>query len=109
MDELRLVDARVRRLDETKSLGDLALVTAHSQFLSILQQHQVIAMEPRLDFLNEVHVDYRRSMDSQEVASIELLLQTIQSFTNFVGTRPNMQPNVISICLDPIDLSCFYK
>lgn len=46
-------------------------------------------------------------MNSQEVTWIELPLQIVQSFTNFVRARPNVEPNVISIGLDPIDLFCF--
>jgi len=61
-------------VEDTEPFGDLALVPAHPKFLPALQYDQMVAVEPRLHFLDGVHVHNRRTVNSQEMTRIELSL-----------------------------------
>ena len=58
---------QIWELSQSQASGYLGLITAHSQFLAIFEQYQVMASEPMLDFLDPVYVYNGAAMNSQEI------------------------------------------
>ena len=100
---------RPARNSQTKPLSSDRLIAAHAQLLAVRQYHQMITMEPGVNFFNPVHVNEARSMDSLEVAPAEFLLQAGQRFTDFIGVGARMHAHVIPFCFNPVDIPCRHE
>src|SRR5229473_2860358 len=81
----------------------LAVGAAGSELCSIAQEDRVLTMEPRLESLDAVEIDHRRSMDAQKAIGIQSFLEALQTVSKQVLLRANMDLDVIAERLEPID------
>jgi hypothetical protein len=86
----RETTAQIWELSQSQASIYLGLIAAHSQFLAIFKQYQVMASEPTLDFLNAVYVYNGGPMNPQEIKRIESLFKARKSLTKFVFANTNV-------------------
>src|SRR5438128_1677823 len=77
----------VERLEHSREFQDLLHLTyaaSHGQLLAVEQHHGVVAFEQRLQFFNLVKIDQGRTIDTEKLFGIELLLEGGQGFADDV-------------------------
>src|SRR5882762_5818011 len=83
----------------------LAVSGTRGELRAVLQDHDVFAVEPRLELFDPVHIDDRRAMHAHEVVRREPLLEACERVPDDVRLTSRVQPGVLSVRLDPIDLT----
>src|ERR1041385_2364731 len=97
------------RNSQTKPLSSDRLIAAHAQLFAVRQYHQMIAMEPGMDFLDPLHVHQSRAVNPLEVAGIELVFEIGERRANFVASRTRMNADIIPRCPTPVNFPCRHK
>src|SRR5712671_1922284 len=93
---LRGVNYPMERLTVRGTRGELG---------AVLQDHDVLPVKPRLELLDPVHVDDGRAMHAHEAVRGEPLLEPRQRVPDDVRLRSRVQPGVLSVRRDPVDLA----
>jgi hypothetical protein len=91
---------------EPESLCHFALVTAHPEFLSVLQKDEMIAVEPRVNFFHEPDIDDGRAMNSQKVFRVQLAFEAGQRFADIITASLCVYRTVAARRLDTLNFPC---
>src|SRR5215831_15554394 len=85
-------------------LQDFTVAAAERQTGSGSKEHDVLAIERRLHFLNAIDVDDRRAVDSDELLRVELRFEMAHRVAHEVLLCPDMDAHVVSLRLAPVDV-----
>lgn len=87
-----------------ESFGDVALITAHAQLLTILQDDEVMTVEPGLDLADAADVDDGGAMDANELAGIQSGFESCQCLPDLIMTSAGMELRIVARGGDPVDI-----
>jgi hypothetical protein len=91
-------------LRNTETLCHIPLVAAHPQFLTILQDDEVMTVEPGLDLADAADVDDGGAMDANELAGIQPGFQSCQALPDLIITIADVKLCIIARGGNPVDI-----
>src|SRR6478752_3808505 len=83
----------------------LSIASTERQSCPAGQEHDIFAVEPRLQFAHTLDVDDVRAMNPEKDRRIELGLDRIHRLAEDVGFRSDVEFHVVPGSLDPLDVS----
>src|SRR6266550_920162 len=87
----------------------LAVGRARCEFRAILENDDVLAVKPRLELLDAIHVHNRRAVHADEAVRREPLLEPCQRVTYHMHVAARMKLSVLAIGFDPVDFARLQK
>src|SRR5437660_10296581 len=81
----------------------LAATAAQCQFGTVVENHSILVVEPRLQFAHAIDVHDRRPVNARKLLRIKLSFHAADRFTKQIRLLAYVKPNVLTFGLDPID------
>src|SRR5256885_1158967 len=83
-------------LGKSKRLLHFAQAAGHGNLFAVTQDHEVLAAEHGLEFLNEIYVHERGAADSHEFFRVELFLERVQGLAQNLRLLAGMDGHVVA-------------
>ena len=82
----------------------VAIAPAQRKALAILQNHEILAIPARLQMANSIEVHNQRTMDTQELIRLKPAFDFPNSLTKQMDIIANMEPQIVVLGFDPVNL-----
>src|SRR5690242_5271042 len=88
-------------------MESLTVSRARRELGSVLENHDVLAVKPRLQFLDAVHVHDGRAMHTHEAEWCQPFLELLQRNANRMRLPTHVHLCQLAVGLDPVDIGRF--
>ena len=95
---------KLERIGAQQSLQAFFVTAAEFEFRSIMQYHEILAVEMRMKFLDVSDIYNHRTVYAGKPCGAKPLCKPVQCLFHMMDLRSYVHPNIIAISLHPRDM-----